>query len=300
MPHALDPITLRLFLAVVEERSMARAAERERITTPAISKRIAELEAQLDVQLLERSNIGVRPTAAGRSLAADARDILAALEAAEGKLTDYARGVRGDVRVSVNPTSMLGTLPDEIRKFANNYPQVRIFIDERRSADIVQAITAGEVNLGVCFNLGDHPDLDVHPWHAVELMLVVPEGHALSGRTSIAFHEAVDNDFVLHPQTAMLGRVVGQAAEQLGIVLRSRVQATTQEAIRRLVSAGMGVAVMTQQSALPYADSHRYRCIALTDDWARLPTRVCTRRGFALPMCVRLLRDALTASVNRS
>lgn len=280
---------------------MARAAERERITTPAISKRIAELEAQLDVQLLERSNTGVRPTAAGRSLVADARDILAALEAAEGKLTDYARGVRGDVRVSVNPTSMLGALPDEIRKFATDYPQVRIFIDERRSADIVQAILAGEVDVGVCFHIGEHPDLEYHPWHTVELMLVVPEGHALADRRSIAFREAADNDFVLHPETAMLGRVVGQAAAQLGVVLRSRVQATTQEAIRRLVAAGMGVAVMTQESALPYAASHRYRCIALTDDWARLPTRVCTRRRPALPMSVRLLRDALTgASVNRS
>jgi DNA-binding transcriptional LysR family regulator len=66
MAQPLDPTTLRLFLAVVEERSMAKAAERERITTPAISKRIAYHEAQLDVKLLERSNIGVRPTAAGR------------------------------------------------------------------------------------------------------------------------------------------------------------------------------------------------------------------------------------------
>ena len=92
---------------MVEEHSMAKAAEREHITTPAISKRIADLESHLDVQLLERSNTGVRPTAAGRSLAADARHILDALNAAQGKLSDYASGVRGEVRISANPTSIL-------------------------------------------------------------------------------------------------------------------------------------------------------------------------------------------------
>lgn len=296
MAHGLDPTTLRLFLAVVAERSMARAAERERITTPAISKRIAELEAQLDVQLLERSNTGVRPTAAGRALAADARDILAALEAAEGKLTDYARGVRGEVRVSANPTSMLGSLPEDIRKFAMRYPLVRIFIDERRSADIVQAVAAGEVDIGLCFNVGAPADVECHPWHAVELVLVVPEAHALARRRRIEFREAADCDFVLHQEGTMLGRAVSQAAAQLGVVLSSRVQATTQEGMRRLVAAGMGVAVMPAASAVPYARLHGYRCVALTDAWARLPTRICTRRDAVLPMSVRLLRDLLRAA----
>jgi len=61
----LDLTTLRLFLAVVEERSMAHAAEREHITPPAISKRITDLESDLGVVLFERQRTGIRTTAAG-------------------------------------------------------------------------------------------------------------------------------------------------------------------------------------------------------------------------------------------
>lgn len=295
MAQSLDPTTLRLFLAVVEERSMAKAAERERITTPAVSKRIADLEAQLDVQLLERSSTGVRPTAAGRSLAADARDILGALEAAHGKLTDYARGVRGEVRVSANPTSMLGTLPRDIQRFAARYPQVRIFLDERRSAHIVQAVAAGDVDVGLCMLKPSDPELDVAPYRTVRLVMVVPLEHPLSRRRSIRFAEAAECDFVLHAEKTMMGSLVTTAAADNGFTLRSRVQTTTQEGMRRLVEAGMGVAVMPEESARPYAKLHRFRCVPLVDGWAQLQTCVCTRKTAMLPMSVRLLRAELTA-----
>jgi DNA-binding transcriptional LysR family regulator len=293
MAQPLDPTTLRLFLAVVEERSMAKAAERERITTPAISKRIADLEAQLDVQLLERSNIGVRPTAAGRSLAIDARDILGALEAAQGKLTDYARGVRGEVRVSANPTSMLGTLPRDIQRFAARYPDVRIRLDERRSAHIVQAVAAGEVDIGLCMLTPSDPELEVVPYRTVRLVLVVPLDHPLGKRRSIRFAEAAECDFVLHAESTMMWRLATTAAADDGFSIRSRVQATTQEGMRRLVEAGMGVAVMPEQSAAPYAKLHRFRCVPLLDSWAMLQTCMCTRKAGMLPMSVRLLREVL-------
>ncbi|MGE5526809.1 MAG: LysR family transcriptional regulator [Rhodospirillaceae bacterium] len=293
MAQPLDPTTLRLFLAVVEERSMARAAERERITTPAISKRIADLEAQLDVQLLERSNTGVRPTPAGRSLADDARDILAALEAAQGKLTDYARGVRGEVRVSANPTSMLDTLPQDIQRFAMRYPHVRIFLDERRSAQIVQAVAAGDVDIGLAMLAPSDPELDVAPYRKVRLVLVVPLDHPLSRRRSVRFADAADCDFLLHAESTMMWRLVTTAAADNGFRIKSRVQTTTQEGMRRLVEAGMGVAVMPEQSAAPYAKLHRFRCIPLLDGWAQLQTCIFTRKTAMLPMSVRLLRGVL-------
>lgn len=293
MAQALDPTTLRLFLAVVEERSMAKAAERERITTPAISKRIADLEAQLDVQLLERLSTGVRPTAAGRTLAVDARDILGALEAAQGKLTDYARGVRGEVRVSANPTSILGPLPQDIQRFAARYPQVRIFLDERRSAQIVHAVSAGDVDIGLSMVKPADAELEVAPYRSVQLVLVTPLDHPLARRRSVRFADAAECDFVLHAAGTMMGTLVTAAATDNGFELRSRMQTTTQEGMRRLVGAGMGVAVMPQPSAAPYAGLHGYRCVPLSDGWAQLQTFICTRKASMLPMSVRLLRTTL-------
>ena len=76
----LDLTSLRVFLAVVEARSMAHAAEREHITPPAVSKRITELESDLGVILFERQRTGIRTTAAGDALATEVRAVFHALE----------------------------------------------------------------------------------------------------------------------------------------------------------------------------------------------------------------------------
>lgn len=296
MAISLDPTTLRLFLAVVEERSMTKAAEREHITTPAISKRIAELESQLDVQLLERSNIGVKPTAAGRSLATDARHILDALNVAQGKLSDYASGVRGEVRISANPTSILDSLPRDIQAFATRYPLVRISLDERGSSQVVQAVANGDRDIGIFMSDASYPDLQVFPYRKVSLVLIVPVDHPLSRRHSIKFVEAAEFDFILHAETRKLGALVVAAAAVSGFNIKSKVQATTQEGMRRLVEAGMGVAVMPEQGAVPYAKLHKFRCVRITDSWAQLQTGICTRRTEVLPMSVRLLLSQLRAT----
>ncbi len=294
MSNALDPTTLRLFLAVAEERSMAKAAEREHITTSAISKRIAELELQLNVRLLERSNTGVKPTAAGRALSTDAHGILDALEAAQNKLTDYARGVRGEVLISANPSSILGTLPRDLRDFASRYPLVRIALDERRSAQIAQSVANGDIDIGLFYSDAAYADLQVAPYCTTRLLLVVPQKHPLAGRQSMRFADAAEHTFVLHPDTTRLGALVRAAAEKSGFRLKSQIQILTQEGMRRLVEAGMGVAVMPEPSVLPYAIQHGLHCISIDEDWALLQTSVCTRRSDALSMSVRLLFAQLT------
>ena len=225
MPAPLDVTTLRLFLAVVEEQSMAKAAEREHISTPAISKRILELESQLNVQLLERSNTGVKPTIAGHSLAIDTRAILSALDAAKCKLSDFSNGVRGEVRVSANPTSILGSLPREIQAFVTQYPLVHIALDERPSVEVAQALVSGDTDIGILFSEGNYPELEVVPYRTVRLFLIVPADHPLSRRRTLEFAEAAEFDFVLQSVASRMSRLVAAAAARSGFKPRCKVHA---------------------------------------------------------------------------
>src|SRR5215207_9088632 len=72
MPVRFDLLTLKLFIAVVEEQSIARAAERENIVPSAVSKRISDLEADLKVSLIQRHNRGIATTPAGNALLLEA------------------------------------------------------------------------------------------------------------------------------------------------------------------------------------------------------------------------------------
>src|SRR5215213_11729610 len=89
MPVRFDLLTLKLFIAVVEEQSIARAAERENIVPSAVSKRISDLEADLKVSLIQRHNRGIATTPAGNALLRHARSVLRDLGQLEGELVFY-------------------------------------------------------------------------------------------------------------------------------------------------------------------------------------------------------------------
>src|SRR5688500_3836583 len=90
MRRHFDPVSLRLFIAVCEERNIARAAEREAIAPSAISKRIAAIEEDIGSPLLKRGRRGIEPTAAGQALLTRARDILASMERLHAELAEFA------------------------------------------------------------------------------------------------------------------------------------------------------------------------------------------------------------------
>ena len=92
---------LRYFVAIAEERSFTRAAERLWVAQPSLSTQVRRLEAELGVKLLERHPRGVEPTPAGELFLARARVALAAADAAQATGRDFAAGVNGSVRLGI-------------------------------------------------------------------------------------------------------------------------------------------------------------------------------------------------------
>jgi DNA-binding transcriptional LysR family regulator len=291
----LDLTTLKLFLAVVEERGIARAAKREHITGPAISKRIAELEQALGVRLLERRSSGISPTVAGTALAAEARGVLGTLERLQATLSDYAGGSRGEVRLYSGASGLVGRLPEDLKRFARRYPLVRLRIKELHSQEVVRAVTEGEADIGIYAPHIAAAGLDVHPYHPVRLVLLAPRDHPLARRRRVWLAQAAGYEFVGLADDSALGVLLQRIALERGIALNARLQVTGHEPVRRLVQAGMGIGILPEFCALPYARAMRLACVPLADPWARYTLNICTRPREALPMSARLLLAHLTA-----
>jgi DNA-binding transcriptional LysR family regulator len=113
----LNLYSLQLFVAVVEEGTIAAAAEREHIATSALSKRISELERLIGTPLLIRQSRGVMPSEAGRTLARGARTLLHGAEDLAAEVRDFASGVTGHVRVAANLSSITQFLAHDIARF---------------------------------------------------------------------------------------------------------------------------------------------------------------------------------------
>ena len=180
--RSFDPISLRLFIAVCEERNIASAARREAIVPSAVSKRISQMEDEAGVKLLERGRRGVAVTAAGEALCRYARESLQLLDRMQAELGAFAEGVQGHVRVFGSKSAVAQFLPVDVSPFAQRYLDVRVSLEEREIWEVVRGVEEGRADIGVCWDAVDLRGLRTFPYHRDHLAVVVHPGHPLGRR----------------------------------------------------------------------------------------------------------------------
>jgi len=285
----LDPVSLRLFVAVMEEGTIADAAAREHIAASAVSKRLSELEQTLATELFVRSNKGTEPTAAAFTLLNLARGVLNDLDGIYVQMREYASGVRGHVRVYANISAITQFLPAELKSFMAQYPQVQVHLQERISSVIAKAVADNAADLGI-LNDGSYGEaLTLLPYHDDELVVVAPQGHPLARRKSVRMAQLLDYDVVgAHPGSVM-NHLLTKAAAELGRPLRLRIQVSSYDALCLMVAAGLGVGVLPRQSAQLFVPALPIQCLALAEPWAQRKLVVAVRDVAALSPAARLL-----------
>lgn len=293
LTRRFDLTSLQLFVAVAEEGSIARAAEREFIAASAVSKRVAELEQVLDAPLLYRHARGVELTPAGQSLLHHARAVLYRLEQMQGELAEYASGVRGHVRVHASLSAIVQFLPEDLGAFVRQHPRVKIDLEEHLSSEVARAVSEGAADLGICHVQGDATALQWRPYHEDQLALVVPETHALSAREAIRFSDSLDYDQVGLHVGSSISLALHRAAARAGRPVRLRIRVTALDAMCRMIANGLGIGVMPARAFALIHGTSRLRAIRLLDHWATRQIRLVARDFHSLPPTARALVEHL-------
>jgi DNA-binding transcriptional LysR family regulator len=278
-----DLLSLRLFVAVCEESTIARAAEREAIAPSAISKRIAELEEQAGVELLFRGARGVTPTPAGAALLHHARQVLAGIEKMGAELDEYADGVRGHVRVFANVSSIVEFLPQDLATFLAEQPNVRLDLQERVSTAVVAGVRESLADIGICWNVVDTSGLQVLPYETDRLVIAVHPSHPLAMRRTLRFEETLAHEFVGLQPGSLMNAFLGGIAARAGRTLSYRINVTTFEAACRIVAANLAIGVIPLDVARLYEMSLGIRIIPLDEQWASREIVLCMRSHDTLP-----------------
>ena len=295
----LDPVSLRLFVAVMEDGTIAGASAREHIAPSAASRRLAELEAALRVVLFTRSNKGVAPTAAAFALLNLARGVLNDMDGIASQMKDYGAGTRGHVRVVANISAITQFLPGELKTFMAAHPQVDVRLQEQISSTIAHSVAENAADVGILNTDSYGENIVLLPYHSDELVLVVPAGHPLARRKSARLADALAHDFVgMHPGSAINNQLI-RAAALAGLPLRLRIQVTGYDALCVMVAAGLGIGVMPRASAALYRGALKIGVVTLAETWAQRRLAVCVRSMESLSSVARLLVDHLQASVGR-
>jgi DNA-binding transcriptional LysR family regulator len=289
-----DLVDLRLVLNVADAGNITHGAARSGLALASASERIRDLERELGAPLFERQRRGVVPTPAGLSLIHHARLVTQQLEAMSGDLADFARGLRGRVRLLSNTAATLEVLPERLSAFLAAHPKVDIEVEERPSPEIVRAVARGRAEIGVVADAVDSAaELETFPFAEDRLVLVTPAKHPLAGKRRLAFKDVLAHDTVaLSVDSALQQHLDGHAA-RLGVTLRPRLRLPGFDALCRVVESGIGVAVVSRSAALRCRKSMEIRIIPLLDTWTRRKLRLCVKSERALPIPARTLLDTL-------
>jgi DNA-binding transcriptional LysR family regulator len=272
MTRPLDPVSLQLFVAVCEEGSLARAADREALVASALSKRISALEAEVGVR-----RRGVDPTPAGEALLARAREVLAALDRLRSELGAFGAGVQGSVRVLASPSVLAEQLPEDIGRFLEVQPGLSVSLDERTSPDIVRALREGAADLGVLWDRADLSGLQLLPYRRDHLCVAMSPAHPLARRASLRFADTLDQVSVGVATGGLMDQLLRRQAALIGRLPAHRIQVSSLDAACRIVAAGLGLAVLPREVAVPHAGAGRLALVPLSEAWARRQFVVATR-----------------------
>ena len=271
----LDFLTLKLFVAVAEESSIASAAAREHLVPSAVSKRLGMLEASMGVELLVRHTKGVMLTPAGEALLLRARDILRSVEATALEIAEYKSGNHVHIRLVANHSSMVQFLPGDLATFLAARPHVKLDLVERLSADVVRAVADGLADVGVYFWSATPQRLVTYPYRSDELVVAAPLDHPQVNAGRIAFEMLADTKFIAYYPNLTTSAVMPEFFNPRGSQVR--VHVANFEATCRMVEEGLGVAILPRANVDAYARQGRLACIELTNDWAHRRLHLCIR-----------------------
>ena len=291
----LDPVSIRLFLATLEEGSIARAAARESIVPSAVSKRISEMESELRVPLLDRSVKGVHPTPAGEAMARHARTLLQGMDRMQREMAGYVDGVRGLIQVLASVTSLSGDLPADIVRFRAARPQIEIDVEEHTTPVIYRRVREGLADVGVASEFASHEGLTVFPYRRYALAAVLPAGHALAGAPQLRYAQLLGDDLVELTRDSGISHVFDDAAREARTSRTVRARVGSFEMVCTLVASGLGVGVAPLYLAAGKT-MQDLRFVPLADAWARPRTFIAVRDPDTLPMAARAFVDHLRAS----
>ncbi len=283
-----DLVDLRLVMHIAEAANITAGAARSGLALASASERLRELERSLGVSLFERQRRGVSPTPAGLALVHHARLVMRQLEEMSGELGQFAKGLRGRVRVLSNTAATLEFLPPLIGPFLASHPTVDLEIEERASPEIVRAVAAGRADIGIVADAVDPAaELETVPFAEDRLMLVTPRRHPLAKRRRVALRDVLEEDFIGLPTGSALQAHIDDQAARGGRRLKTRVRLPTFDAICTVVESGIGIAVVSKVAAERCRRSMAIASVALSDAWALRRLRICSKSFRALPAPAR-------------
>lgn len=192
---------LRYFVTIAHHGSFSLAAKSLGIAQPPLSQQIKNLEEELGIRLFDRSRKGIQLTPPGREFLSEATEILHDVKQIKINCEKRKKGEFGTLRVGVITAMATSHLAEVFREFRKSCPEVELKILDLPSAQQIQALLNGKLDIGFLGSGIWNKHLDLQIIVKEPMQLAVPLGHPLAKSTSLNWSDLAKEDFVLiHPE----------------------------------------------------------------------------------------------------
>lgn len=270
-----DLQSLRLFVAICDQRSLSKAAARVNMALSAASRRLRLLEATIGTALVKRLPHGVEPTTAGVTALRYARSVLRLSDQLVTSIDEHRAGVRGRVRVFASSSALVQRLAKDLAAFSLAHREIKIDLEERPTVETIEALARNQADLGVIVRGVSTEGLQAHAYARDRLAIAMPAGHPLAHRRRVKLSALLDEEFVaLDPGTA-IHRLLVDRARDAGRVLKLRVQVRSFEVSCQMISHGLGIGILPETALRPMAEALGLRLVTLDEPWATREIDIC-------------------------
>ncbi len=274
----LNSRDLQAFMAIAEELSFRKAAERVFIDQSALSRRVQNLEDSLGYQLIFRTTREVVLTEAGRVFYEEVAPAMQALARAADVARVAAEGKSGRLRLAYMSFAATGVMPSAIRDFAAQFPDVALELRYLRTQAQKLAISRGDIDAGFMLGPFQNPQFDQVTVASEPLVALVPDTHPLARQDHVTLAELAAQKLILgsHDQWDFFRMLVGDLFSAAGLTVRVAYEPSNTLGILGLVAAGLGVSVYADSISRFHAEGVATRPIS--DCSTRLETILCWNR----------------------
>jgi DNA-binding transcriptional LysR family regulator len=286
---------LQVLQAVLAHGSFSGAAQSLAYTQSAVSQAIGRLEAEVGAQLIVRDRRGVRPTAAGASLAAHAETLLAQASAAEADLAAVLGLRTGALRLASFPSAGATLIPQAVARFRAAHPGVALSLSEGEPEEIAPRLRAGEVDLALLFEFpgAGRWARGLKPVRLLEdpMYVALPATHPLAAQEPLTLADLEGEEWVQTSPESPCARHVVHSCLEAGFEPRVSFETDDYETVQGLVAAGVGVALIPGLALQRVHPGIVVRDLAPRSPWRRVTA--ATAPGANTDPAARAMTDVL-------
>lgn len=257
---------LRYFIAVAEELSFSRAADRLHIAQPPLSQQIRQFEDELGVRLFSRTRRRVQLTQAGQAVLAQARRVALEAESVARVARRFVAGEIGNLKVGFSSSAAYAIMPAILRAFRIRFPEVSMVLEERSTEEQIARLAAHELDVGFVRLPVENapPPLAFKTVVREPLLLAIPQEHRLARRRAVPVTALAAEPFIVVARQAASGLYdqIEMLCGSVGFKPKVAQQATEIQTIVGLVSAGLGIAIVPASVRGLHGESVVYRPLA--------------------------------------